>query len=64
MLCAIYLRLSKEDDVHEREIKNRDESESIANQRAMLVDYATTQGWEIYRIYSDDDYSGVDNNEV
>lgn len=26
----------------------------------MLVQYATDQGWEIYDIYSDDDYTGAD----
>ena len=26
----------------------------------MLVQYAAGQGWEVYRIYSDDDYTGSD----
>ncbi len=58
MLCAIYLRLSKEDEDKD----DLAESESIINQRAMLVEYATSQGWEIYKIYTDEDYSGIDNN--
>ncbi|MBQ7907621.1 MAG: recombinase family protein [Clostridia bacterium] len=56
MKVAIYCRLSEEDKNKERE---RD-SESIANQKQMLRDYAKGQGWEIYRIYSDDDYTGAD----
>ena len=52
---AIYLRLSKED-----ENKNDNESESIANQKAMLISYAQDKDWEIYKIYSDEDYSGSD----
>lgn len=28
----------------------------------MLIQYALAQGWEIYRIYSDDDYAGADRN--
>lgn len=54
---AIYCRLSEED-------KNKqnagDDSGSIQNQKAMLRDYCTERGWEIYGIYSDDDYTGAD----
>jgi DNA invertase Pin-like site-specific DNA recombinase len=28
----------------------------------MLIDYAMKQQWEIYNIYSDDDYTGADRN--
>ena len=28
----------------------------------MLIQYATEQGWEIYGIYSDDDYTGADRS--
>lgn len=52
--AAIYCRLSVED----RE-KQTAESESIQNQRAMLTAYARAQGWEIYRVYADEDYSGL-----
>ena len=53
--CAIYCRLSKEDAV-----KPAPESESIRNQKQLLTGYARTQGWEIYDLYSDEDYSGAD----
>ena len=56
---AIYCRLSEED-------KNKqnadDDSGSIRNQKAMLSDYANRMGWELYGIYSDDDYAGSDRN--
>jgi len=58
-LVAIYPRLSHEDRDKQSEL---DESESIQNQKSMLVDYAMQRGWEIYNIYSDDDYSGSDRN--
>lgn len=56
MLCAIYCRLSKED-----EDKQQPESESIQNQKSMLVRYAVEHGWDIYNLYCDEDYSGVDS---
>ncbi|MEM1485810.1 recombinase family protein [Oscillospiraceae bacterium PP1C4] len=56
MTCAIYCRLSKEDE------DKREESESIQNQKALLVRYAAEEGWEIYKIYSDEDYSGIDRS--
>ena len=59
MKAALYCRLSEED-------KNKqsvsDESESIQNQKSMLIAYALEQDWEIYHIYSDDDYAGADRN--
>ena len=54
MKAAIYCRLSKED-----EGKNG-ESESIQNQKSMLIQYAMEKGFELYQIYSDEDYSGID----
>lgn len=57
MKTAIYCRLSEEDK--NKQIKT-DESESIQNQKSMLTCYALEQGWEIYGIYSDDDYTGAD----
>ena len=54
MKAAIYCRLSKED-----EGKNG-ESESIQNQKSMLTAYAAEKGFEVYQIYSDEDYSGID----
>ena len=54
---AIYCRLSEEDT--DKRCKDGD-SESIQNQKAMLCEYALEKGWEIYNIYSDDDYAGAD----
>lgn len=56
ILCAVYTRLSKED-----EDKQQNESESIQNQKALLSHYAAEHGWGIYRIYCDEDYSGADS---
>lgn len=55
MTCAIYCRLSRED-----EEKRQWESESIQNQRAMLEEYARERGWQVYDVYCDEDYSGAD----
>ena len=51
---AIYLRLSKED------IDKKDFSESIQNQRRMLLQKVQEEGWDIFDIYIDEDYSGID----
>ena len=61
MKAAIYCRLSKEDEDLEKENRGK-ESESIQNQKSMLIDYALENGYEIYHIYSDEDYSGIDRN--
>ena len=50
--AALYCRLSVEDGTGE-------ESESIRNQRLMLIAYAQKNNWEIYDIYEDEDYSGL-----
>ena len=50
MKVAIYCRLSEEDRNKQFET---DDSNSIQNQKAMLVQYAMEQGWEVYGIYSD-----------
>ena len=56
--AAIYCRLSEED----RSKKNKtDDSGSIQNQKAMLLEYAAQHSWEVYNIYSDD-YTGSDRN--
>lgn len=55
---AIYCRLSDED---KNKTNSLDDSESIQNQKSMLNKYAIEQEWDIYKIYSDDDYSGLDN---
>lgn len=48
-LCALYVRLSRED-----EDRQQPESESIQNQKALLMDYAEERGWDVYEIYSDE----------
>lgn len=57
MKAAIYCRLSEEDRNKQLET---DDSGSIQNQKAMLLQYAMEQGWELTDIYSDDDYTGSD----
>lgn len=57
MKVAIYCRLSEEDRNKQFET---DDSGSIQNQKAMLIQHAAEQGWDIYNIYSDDDYTGAD----
>jgi len=53
---GVYCRLSDED----RDKKNvNDDSDSIQNQKSMLLKYALSNGWEVIDIYSDDDYSGA-----
>ena len=56
---GIYCRLSEED---KNKQSGTDDSGSIQNQKSMLIRYALEQGWEIYQIYSDDDYAGADRN--
>ncbi len=56
-IADIYVRLSSED----RDKKNKtDESESIQNQKTMLINYCIEKGWQINGIYCDEDYSGAD----
>ena len=57
MKVAIYCRLSEED---RNKQSATDDSNSIQNQKTMLLQYAMDQGWELYNIYSDDDYAGAD----
>jgi site-specific DNA recombinase len=56
---AIYCRLSDED---RNKNSPSDDSESIQNQKNLLMKYAFDRGWEIYKIFSDDDYSGLDKD--
>lgn len=56
--AGIYCRLSIED----RDKAVSDESRSIQNQKAMLRDFCHAKGWEIYDIYVDDGYSGIDRS--
>ena len=55
MRCAIYARLSRED-----EDRGGGESESIRNQKSLLLRYAAERDWEVYGLYCDEDYSGAD----
>ena len=55
MKTAIYCRLSEED---RNKQSATEDSGSIQNQKTMLSQYAMEQGWDIYRIYRDDDYTG------
>lgn len=57
MKVAIYCRLSEED---QGKLSQNDDSASIQNQKAMLIQYASSNGWIVYDIYSDDDYAGSD----
>lgn len=59
MKVGIYCRLSEED--RNKQTKT-DDSESIQNQKSMLLQYAIERDWEVYGIYSDDDYTGADRN--
>jgi site-specific DNA recombinase len=56
---ALYCRLSEED---RNKASADDDSASIQNQKSMLLQYALQQRWEVYRIYSDDDYTGSDRS--
>ena len=53
--AAIYCRLSKDDD-------QNGESISIGTQRAILEDYCQEKGYQIYKVYIDDGYSGTNFN--
>lgn len=53
---GLYARLSDED---RNKAKGSDESESIQNQKRMLLQYALDQGWDVVDIYIDEDYSGA-----
>ncbi len=59
MKVAIYCRLSEED---RNKLNKDDDSESIQNQKNMLIEYTLKMGWQIYDIYSDDDFKGSDRN--
>lgn len=55
--AGLYVRLSEEDrDKVSKEVDSR----SIQNQKNLLLNYCMEKGWEVYKIYSDDDYTGSD----
>ncbi|GAB5616270.1 recombinase family protein [Faecalimonas canis] len=53
---VLYLRLSKEDV---DKVSEGDDSASIKNQRLLLTDYALKNNFQIIKVYSDDDESGL-----
>jgi DNA invertase Pin-like site-specific DNA recombinase len=57
--AAIYCRLSKED---QDKINTGDLSESIVNQKMLLESFAKDNGLTVYKIYSDEDISGLTEN--
>lgn len=57
-IVGIYCRLSDED---RNKLNKADDSESIQNQKTLLNKYAMDNAWKVYKIYSDDDYSGLDS---
>lgn len=57
--AGIYVRLSDED--RDKRFAE-DESESIQNQKSMLMAYCLKNDWEVFQIYCDEDYSGLDSN--
>lgn len=57
-IAAIYCRLSDED---RNKANKYEDSESIQNQKKLLLEFAKENKWEVYKIYCDDDYSGLDS---
>ena len=53
--AGIYCRLSKDDP-------QEGESSSIVTQKAILIDYCEAQNYEVYKVYVDDGYSGLNFN--
>lgn len=53
--AAIYCRLSKEDELS-------GESASVENQKGMLADYCKSNGWEVIATFSDDGYTGLNQD--
>lgn len=52
---AIYCRLSNDDG-------EKKESNSIANQKSMLMEHISKMGWKLYNIYIDDGFTGTNFN--
>ena len=59
MKAAIYCRLSVEDEDKD---STKSTSESILNQQMLLTDYMNAHHYELYDIYVDEDYSGLDRD--
>ncbi len=63
-LAAVYLRLSKEDE-DLRESKDKKESNSIANQKALILKAIESMpNVTLYDIYIDDGFTGLNFVEV
>lgn len=56
--AALYCRLSREDEG----LEGTAESESIQNQRSMLLAWADRLGYAVQGVYCDEDYSGADRD--
>lgn len=55
---AIYIRLSREDG-------DKEESDSVGNQRKLLLEYVKgNEAFRLYDIYIDDGFTGTDFVEV
>lgn len=54
-IAGLYCRLSKDDE-------QSGESVSIGTQRSILTDYCQNHGYAIYKVYTDDGYSGLNFN--
>lgn len=57
--AVLYLRLSKEDA---DKVSKGDDSASIKNQRLLLTEYALAHEFQVVKVYSDDDESGLYDN--
>ena len=63
-MAAVYLRLSKEDE-DLRESKDKKESNSIANQKALILKAIESMpNVTLYDIYIDDGFTGLNFVEV
>lgn len=51
-IAGLYCRLSKDDEHY-------GESVSIGTQRSILTDFCTEHGYDVYKVYIDDGYSGL-----
>lgn len=55
-MTAAYIRLSREDG-------DKEESDSVGNQRKLLTEYITVEeNMVLYDVYIDDGYTGTDFN--
>ena len=56
---GLYIRLSHEDDDKTSSNNKLSESESIINQKSLLLQYVKENNLSVYDIYIDDGYSGT-----